>query len=509
MLKRNWKKAAAVMLSVTMAGVMAGCGGNSSDTTTAAAKETAAQTTAGAAVAETTATGSEKMAYEDIEKPASISWISHDGMLPENGQTQWDAEYERLTGIALEHTYVTGNEYNSKIELDYAADTVVDVFDLSSSYFPRYAAAGALADLTDLIKESGLYDLVDPVYWEQCSYNGRIYGVPKEIPQACGTYVRKDWLDRLGMEIPTTYEEYLTMLTRFRDEIDECLAPLTAPGLVTPQYLPDLWWDATPDFACIDGVWVDGMQQENTKAALERMQSAYQEGLLDMEVITNTTATCRDGWNAGTTGAFCYWTGNWGDQLTTGVQKNVPEAEVVCIPPVEGSVYRVSTPTVHVINGRLSEEEVAQVFKYFIHYMHDSGEGQVLFEFGVEGVHWEQDGTNVKMLPSLSNPDVTLNKCYILPSSRVTPLDLDDKNMTYSDAYLNSQAVTDEHAIALSFQKPSETYAAVSADLITSRNSIVAEVVMGNMSVEEGLENYKAVAESMNVEQILAEMNAQ
>ena len=242
--------------------------------------------------------------------------------------------------------------------------------------------------------------------------------------------------------------------------------------------------------------------------ALKNMQYCYAEGLLDMEAITNTTATSRDGWNAGTTGAFCYWTGNWGEKLTVGVQKNVPEAEVICIPPIEGTEYLYSTPTVHVINGRLSEEEVAQVFKYFIGYMHDGAEGQVLFEFGVEGVHWEQDGNNVKMLPSLSDPTVSLNKCYVLPSSRLTPLAVDDKNMTYADSYLDSLKAT-ETAKNREFQKPSETYSLISAELKTQRDSIIAEIVTGNISVEDGLANYKAVAESLNVAQVLAEMNAQ
>lgn len=502
MLKRKMlKQMAAVMLSVVMVGTMAGCGSDGNAST-----NTPSETTESVAEKEKTEdTGS---TYESIAKPESISWCSHDGLDPANGQTEWDAEYERLTGIKLEHTYVTGNEYNSKIELDYAADTVPDVFDLSATYFPKYAASGALADLTDLVKESGLYDLVDESIWEQCSYNGKIYGVPKEIPQACGTYVRKDWLDRLGMEVPETYDEFINMLVRFRDEIDECLVPLTAPGLVTPQYMPDLYQGASPDFVCVDGVWVDGMQQDNMVTALENMQYCYAEGLLDMEVITNTTATSRDGWNAGTTGAFCYWTGNWGEKLTLGVQKNVPEAEVVCIPPIEGTEYLYSTPTVHVINGRLSEEEIAQIFKYFIAYMHDGDEGQVLFEFGVEGVHWEQDGNDVKMLPSLSDPTVSLNKCYVLPSSRLTPLDVDDKNMTYSDAYLDSLKAT-EGAKNQEFQKPSETYSLISAELKTNRDSIIAEIVTGNLSVEEGLASYKAIAESLNVEQVLAEMNAQ
>ena len=497
MKKKVFNKLLAVLLGVSILGTMVGCG------STEEVAETPAEEVVTEAEVET-----EALSYEDIQKPESISWCSHDGLLPENGQTEWDAEYEKLTGIKLEHTYVTGNEYNSKIELDYAADTVPDVFDLASNYFPEYAANGALADLTDLVKESGLYDLVDEAIWEQCSYNGKIYGVPKEIPQACGTYVRKDWLDRLGMEVPTTYEEFTTMLTRFRDEIDECLAPLTAPGLVTAQYLPDLYQGAFAGITNVDGVWVDGMQQENMVVALENMKKAYAEGLLDIEAITNTTATCRDGWEAGTTGAFCYWTGNWGQQLTHNLQKNVPEAEVICIPAIEGTEYLYSTPTVHVINGRLSEEEVAQIFKYFIGYMHDGGEGQVLFEFGVEGVHWEQDGNNVKMLPSLSDPTTSLNKCYVLPSSRLTPLDVDDKNMEYVAAYTDSLAVT-ENAKQQSFMKPSETYAMISAELTTARDSIIAQIVTGNMSVEDGLASYKATADSLNLDQALAEMNEQ
>lgn len=504
MLKRSkrelLRKIAAVAMAVSMAGTLAGCGG---EKTTAPETGTAKESTGTQSTAETQTAGTD---YESIPKPESISWCSHDGLLPENGQTEWDAEFERLTGIKLEHTYVTGNEYNDKIELDYAADTVPDVFDLSSTYFPKYIAEGALADLTDLVKESGLYDRVDESLWEQCSYNGRIYGVPKEIPQACGTYVRKDWLDRLGMEVPKTYEEFITMLTRFRDEIDECLVPYTAPGLVTAQYIPDFYQGAVAGITQVDGVWVDGMQQENMKAALKNMQEAYAEGLLDMEAITNTTATSRDGWQAGTTGAFCYWTGNWGQQLTENLQKNVPEAEVVCMPAIEGSVYLYSTPTVHVINSRLSEEEIAQVFKYFIAYMHDGGEGQVLFEFGVEGVHWEQDGKNVKMLPSLSDPNTKLNKAYVLPSSRISALQEDDKNMDYVPAYVNSLKVT-ENAQPQYFQPASPTYTLISADLTTARESCVAEIVTGNISVEDGLANYAAMAASLNLDQAFAEMN--
>ena len=34
--------------------------------------------------------------------------------------------------------------------------------------------------------------------------------------------------------------------------------------------------------------------------------------------------------------------------------------------------------------------------------MHDGGEGQVLFQSGVEGVHWQQSGNNIDPLPTIS-----------------------------------------------------------------------------------------------------------
>ena len=131
----------------------------------------------------------------------------------------------------------------------------------------------------------------------------------------------------------------------------------------------------------------------------------------------------------------------------------------------------------------------------------------MLFEFGVEGVHWEQDGDHVKMLPSLSDPTVTLNKAYVLPSSRITELQEADKKMEYVKAYTDSLAVTDACAKQQNFQPVSATYNVCAADLQTIRENTVAEIVTGNISVEEGLQNYKDQVTALNMDQILIEMN--
>lgn len=480
------------------AAVLTACGGGSSSST-------AAGTSGAASGAASAPAGS---VYENAQKPASMTWWVHDGMKLENGVDQWVEEFDKKTGIDLDLDIIDNNEYYTKLELAYASNTVPDTFDLNGDSLGSYAAQGAIADLTDLVYESGLYDRIDEGLWDALTLNGRIYGIPREIPSACVTYVRKDWLDRLGMDIPTTYDEFITMLTRFRDEIPECTVPYTAPGLKSAQSLPEFYQGAIADYTKIDGKWVDGMMQDNMLTALSNMQKAYADKLIDTEVVTNTTSACRDQWYAGTVGVFDYWGGNWGQTLTTRVKQNVPEAEVVAIPPIQGAVYLFSAASTQVISNKLSEEQVASIFKYFIEYAHDGGEGQVLFQSGVEGLHWEQQGDKLVPLPSLSNPDEPLTKVWITPWLAVTELELTDKNMDLDPAITDSLEIANKYSENLRVFPVSEQRTMIASDLTTAREGIISKVVMGQMSPEEGIAQYKATAEGLGIDIALEQMNS-
>ena len=50
---------------------------------------------------------------------------------------------------------------------------------------------------------------------------------------------------------------------------------------------------------------------------------------------------------------------------------------------------------------------------------------------------------------------------------------------------------------------------AIVKTIFPSINSCIAQIVTGNMSVEDGLASYKATADSLNLDQALAEMNEQ
>ena len=507
-MKRNvTKKLVAVALASAMAMTAAGCGGDdaASNNSSTPASSDAASTPASSEVASSDAGSSEAPA--EIAKPDTISWWTHDGLNEENGAEQWFAEFEKFTGIHLDHQFIPNNEYYDKLKLAFASHEVPEVFDLNGANLALYASQGAIKDLTPYIKASGLWDKVDPEIWDAIAIDGKVYAVPKEIPSAACTYVRGDWLERLNMEVPKTYDEFLEMIRRFKAEIPECEIGLTAPGVKSPQNLPEFYQGAQFGFYRENGEWKDGFAQPNMAEAMQRMQDAYKEGLLDMEIITNTTSTCRDAWYEGKVGVFNYWSGKWGGTLQERLEANNEGAIALAINPIDGAVYSFATLSGLCISADVSDEKAEQIFKYFFEYMHDGGEGQLLFQSGVEGVHWEQDGDNVKPLPNLADPSAVTTSVWITPWLSLTPMELTDKKVAQADAVVNSLAITDAVAVQTPITPVSETLNMITSDLELEKADILAKVVMGEMTVEQGVAAYAEVADELNVQKVLDELN--
>lgn len=498
------KKLLAAALASAMVMGTAACSSGEAGGSAAAGGSSAAASTGSSAEASSSDGGA---TVAEVTKPESISWWTHDGLNEENGAEQWFAEFEKFTGIHLDHQFIPNNEYYDKLKLAFASDEVPEVFDLNGANLALYASQGAIYDLTDLLKASELYDKVDPAIWDAISIDGKIYAIPKEMPSAAVTYVRGDWLEQLGMKAPTTYDEFLDMIRRFKEEIPECEIGLTAPGVKSEMNLPEFYQGAHYGFAKVDGVWVDGFAQDNMAEAMQRMQDAYKEGLLDKEIITNTTSTCRDAWYEGKVGVFNYWSGKWGGTLQDRLEANNEGAVALPLEEIEGADYLFATLGGLCISSKVSDEKAAQIFKYFIEYMHDGGEGQVLFQSGVEGVHWEQDGNNVKPLPNLADPSAVTTSVWITPWLAISPLEVTDKNTEKADAVTNSLAITDASASQVAVTPVSETLNKITSDLELEKADILAKVVMGEMTVEEGVAAYKEVAEELNVEQVLKELN--
>ncbi|BCJ96411.1 hypothetical protein acsn021_39800 [Anaerocolumna cellulosilytica] len=445
---------------------------------------------------------------EEVAKPSNLKFMINVGISLDDGALKWKEEFERLTSIKLDYNGPTAtNDYYTNLDLSFSSKKSPDVFSVGGDKLPFYAAQGALADLTDLYKNSEVLSKIDPALMDSVTINGKIYGIPLEAGGGTITYVRQDWLDELGLEAPKNYDEFIDMLRAFKEKYPDKI-PYTAPSLYENEaviYLREFYQDATPEFTQVDGKWVDGMSQENMKAALQRLQDAYKEGLIDQEIITNTTATCRDKWYAGDIGVFNYWVGTWAQNLENRVQANVPEAKILQLPSIEETKYLQRVPAVVAISSQSKNIEGA--FKYFIEYMHDGGEGQVLFQSGVENLHWKQEGDKLIQLPKLSKPEEVAEKAFVSPFYAVTPLNTNDKNIDY-DARVNSSIdILKADNAQLTITPLSKSYAKISSDLIALKSSTISEIVMGKTTVEDGLAKYAQEAANLGLDTVIGELN--
>ena len=69
------------------------------------------------------------------------------------------------------------------------------------------------------------------------------------------------------------------------------------------------------------GKYVDGFAQQEMKEALQRLQTAVNDGVIDRESVNNSTANARDKFYSTDpsteTGVFTYWAGTWANTLKT------------------------------------------------------------------------------------------------------------------------------------------------------------------------------------------------
>ena len=360
---------------------------------------------------------------KEAAKPAKITAFLDTTMLtPEVGQAQFCASFKKLTGIELVIIQPPHNQYNEKLLLAFASNEIPDIIEVQPDnplIHLQLVNEGAVIPQTKMIARSKICKKIDDMYFDSLSIMGDCYFFPFNQGGGCVTYIRKDWLDNLGLKSPNTWDEMYAVMKAFTfNDPDQNgkqdTVGYTFPGFTQDLYLCDFLQNSTYDFFLKRNKWVDGMSQPEFKPALERMRQAYQDKVLDQDVFTNATSTAREKFYAGKVGMFQYWSGTWGKQMNDNTKQSNPKAAVVALPPIKGAVYCNRFPIGLAITKACKYPEA--VFKYFLETMYDGGKGQMLFVHGVEGVHWakQADGTVVK-LPTLNNPKLLSSKAYVHP----------------------------------------------------------------------------------------------
>ncbi|MBS7190243.1 MAG: extracellular solute-binding protein [Clostridiales bacterium] len=447
---------------------------------------------------------------DEVEKPEKIT-VMFDGTVftQENGQAEFEARWEELTGIDLQIIQPDHSQYYDVLGQTIAGGDWPDVVLLGSTYYASYAAEGVLWDMTEAYDNSELKErITDQSVIDGLKIDGSLYGISPARGNGCITYVKKAWLDNCGLEVPTTYDEYLAMLEAFTtgdpdgNGVDGDTYGVSSAGLIGTEapytnYLPEFYQDAYPSFYKNDeGVWVDGFTEDSMKAALERLKSAYEAGYIDKESLTNATSDCRTKFYEDKFGVFTYWAGTWATNLKTNLEANGLDSELVAIPPIEElGAYTERVAPAWCITEACSNPE--GVYKYFIESMLDGGDMQFLWTYGVEGVHWSTAAEEVcgvkyeegqfHMLENREKEGTVYTKNHIDPMLAVAPLENDPKAEAVAEEAKVSAETFQEHSKMAQLVVSTDEMAEYNGDLTTLKNEVIAKIVTQGMSVEDGM----------------------
>lgn len=521
-MKCSWKRLAAVGTAAVMtASLLGGCGQSTQEAEP---------------VEKYTADG-------ELVKPEKIT-VMVDGTVftKRNGRDAFEAKWEELTGIDIEFIQPDHSAYYDVVGQTFASGEKnwPDVIILNSTYYTGYAEEGALWDLTDTFENSDLKksgritgeDVIDSM-----RIDGKLYGMPVNRGGGCITYVKKKWLDNCGLEVPTNYQEYLDMLKAFTEGdpdgngVNGDTIALSAAGFMADEfpytnYLPEFYQDGYPSFTKDEnGQWYDGFMEDNFKAALERLREAYVNGYIDKETLTNGTSDVRNKFYEDKCGVFTYWAGTWGENLRSNLEMNGLDDELIPLPPIaELGSYMERTPAVWCITNSCQYPEA--VYKYLIEAMMDGGEMQTLWTYGVEGVHWSTAAETVcghtyeegqfHGLESLDKPGTQYTKAHMDPMLSIVEWDTDPGIDSVAEAAKTSQEVFQANCHQALMVPSTTEMATYNGDLTTLKRSIVADVVVQGVSVEEAYQRFERengvkwsnmIVDSLN--KLAAEENAQ
>ena len=478
---------------------------------------------------------------KEVTKPDKFTIMCDSTVVTEtNGAAAFYEQLKTATGLDFQWTRPDHSGYYDAVANAFNSDeTMPDVVLLSSDYYALYASNGFLWNMTDAwnsseTKKSGrLISTADNVL-SALMVNGEdgtkaMYGFSPYRGNGCCTYIKKAWLDAAGINTAdvegktldfNTYYGYLKQMAANKGHY-----VISAPGFISNEapytnYLPEFYQQASYTFyKNSSGQYVDGFAEDKMKEALQRIQTAVNDGIIDKESVNNSTSNARDKFystDAGSeSGVFTYWAGTWANTLKTQLATKGLDNELIAIKPIKelGTYVERIAPCWCITSAAKNPEGI---FKYFIDKMLDGGDVQMLWTHGAKGTHWDDKAETVTVekkedqpktytegqfhyLPGIEKPDQWQTKNHIDPILSIANFTNGyvGESLIPEVARENGEFFAENSQVAVPLPMTSELSNNI-GDINTARTYVIAQVALGYMTVDEGMDYYNKTVGSLS-----------
>ncbi|GBG11482.1 hypothetical protein PAT3040_06303 [Paenibacillus agaridevorans] len=310
---------------------------------------------------------------------------------------------------------VSETELMDKLNVRAAGNNLPDLMMFSSANDYRdYASRGLLADLTPhLGKLAQVKEFLGQGGFDKTTVNGKVYGVAKEPTLRTFSYwIRQDWLNNLGLPMPTTLDEFNDVLVAFtkndpdgnkKNDTYGMTGIFTGLHAFTPIMTT---FGAAPTYQIRNGEIVNFYSDPQLKEVLAYVQKLADEKVLDPELATNSGKMPLDKAFQGMAGVvYTTWADMVKDDKVKVWKTANPDAEWVIVPPFKDHAYGEAVDYVdaggssgYVALSKAAgsnEEKLSRILELLNYISH--GEGLNLVQFGLEGEHFILDGDKVTL----------------------------------------------------------------------------------------------------------------
>lgn len=520
------RKIVAMLLVAAMAlGMLAGCG-QGEETGSDVQKDS------------TSAVTEDKTAEEDAEptekKEISVLILDRskcstdEGTMESNRWTEWINENSpvKVNWVAVPRT-----ESVSKTNALFATDSAPDlVWEFGKSFMDNLYQQGVIQPVDEYIE---LYSTEYKAYLEEHSdlipylteEDGQMYSFTSARDQLAvvnhAMWIRQDWLDNLGLEMPTTVEELYEVARAFTEDDPDGNGVDDTYG-ITFNYnfsgiMKALFGLPEKDIIVEDGEVSFWTGSEAYRQCIEMWKKMYENGIIDPEYITDTNYERQT--QLLTTGKAGIYMASYDiESQWRALKENCPEAELVPLESVaapDGNVYGLyqeSSPFRCICMNANADDPEACI--EFIDWM--LSEGWYTLTYGFEGEHYtlvdgipqtiDADKNSEELAYAYEYPIVMAREIEDLDKYLKTTAATDDLSQEYAGlkALSIETALANEYRRDVPYAPVLDELTAYSTEVGTASSAIESQMITDpSYSVDQGMEDLLAAMESAGAESAL------
>ncbi len=248
-----------------------GCGAKKTE-------DASATSTAGTSVAASSSTDA-KASGEKVTLTVEIFDRAIAGFQADNNwQTKWIQEnFSKAANIDVKFVPVLRSEEVDKLNVLMAANQAPDIcFTYNESTIQNYVKNGGLTEIGAILDQHAptLKKYLGDELLSYGSFGGKQFAVPAKrvFEGAVATFIRKDWLDKLGLQVPTTTEEWYNCMKQFKEK---------DPGGLGDKNIPFSFWADPKNINWTVSTLTDSFKKQMTEEERKTLPNWVMPGFKD------------------------------------------------------------------------------------------------------------------------------------------------------------------------------------------------------------------------------------